>query len=495
MVGVLGSLDALLLLAFAVALGIILGALPGISSTMAIAVLLPVTFGMEVNHAMLFLIGVFISSVYGGSISAILLNIPGTPASMVTQLDGYPMAKQGLGGKALKLALYASTVGGLFGIILLVIVAPLMASVAASMRSPEFAAIAVLGLVMLAYASGKSPLGGILVGLVGIMIGMVGFDTFTGVARFDYGSVALEAGVDVVTLMLGIFGLSEVLKNLAGANNPHYEKPQIGNNVLKLVEFLKHWKTTLRGTVIGAMIGCVPAIGSSIAVSVAYAQETRLAKDKSGFGQGNPQGVVAPEAANSSSIGGSFVPMMTLGIPGDTITAVLMGALLMHGLRPGPMLFAENPGFFADVYAALFLGVVATMLIGLILVRWIAKVMSVPPRILMITIAILCIVGAFAIRNSMTDVYIMVFFGVVGYVLHLLRLPAAPLAFGLILGPILEENLRRSLLLSRGDWSVFIERPVSLGILIVTALVVLLPLIKPLIDKLRSRATPRLGSS
>ena len=485
LLAILGSPQAVMLVLIAVALGIILGAVPGISTTMAIAVLLPITFGMEMEMAILFLLGVFIASVYGGSISAILINIPGTPAAMVTQLDGYPMAQRGQGGQALKLALYASTVGGLFGILLLIGVSPLMAAAANMMQSAEFAAIAILGLVMLAFASSTSPVRGVMVGLIGILCGMVGFDTMTDIPRFDYSVPALQGGVDVVAMMLGIFGLAEVMKNLSGASNPDFQRPVIGNAVLSLASIFKRWGSMLRGSVIGAIIGCVPAVGSAIAVSVAYAQEVRLARDKSAFGSGEPRGVVAPEAANSSSIGGSLVPMMTLGIPGDTITAVLMGALLMHGLRPGPLLYVNNPEFFASVYAALFIGVMATLVVGLLLVRAVVRIMGIPPRILLVAIAVLCVVGAFAIRNSISDIYVMIFFGCVGYLLHLLRLPAAPLAFGLILGPILEENLGRALLLSRGAWSVFLDRPIFLAILVLTLVVLLLPVLSGLWRRLK----------
>ncbi len=485
MLAILSSPQALMLTFMAVALGIVLGALPGISSTMAIAVLLPVSFGMDPQLAILFLLSVFISSVYGGSISAILINIPGTPAAIVTQMDEYPMTRAGRGGQALKYALVASTVGGLIGILLLIVVSPLMARAAMSLRSPEFAMIAVLGLVLLAYASHRSPVRGILVGAIGLLCGMVGFDMITDVPRFEYGNPALQGGVDVVTMMLGIFGLAEVMKNLSSSAHPTHNRPEIGHTRLPLSDLLGRWKSMLRGSSIGAIVGCIPAVGSSIAVSIAYAQEVRFSRNRESFGKGNPDGVVAPESANSSSIGGSLIPMMTLGIPGDTITAVLMGALLMHGLRPGPLLFSNNPEFFAGVYAALFVGVAVTLLLGLMMARGVVAVMRIPPRILLIGIAVLCVVGAYAIRNNISDVYIMIFFGCVGYVLHLLRLPSAPLAFGLILGPILEENLRRALLLNRGSWSVFIERPISLALLVLTILVILLPLCTALIGRLR----------
>jgi putative tricarboxylic transport membrane protein len=458
-----------------VAIGIVLGALPGVSSTMALAILLPVSFGMAPAAAMLFLICVFVSSVYGGSISAILVNIPGTPGAIVTQFDGYPMAQQGKAGHAMAYALIASTVGGLIGLAFLVTLAPMVAQAAMSFRSPEFAMAAVFGLVLLSFASGGSTFRGILVATVGVLLGMVGFDKLTDVGRFDFNTRALQSGIELVPVTVGIFGLAEVLRNLAAGREGLPRVPHLGALLPPVSAILRQWKPVLRGGVIGTFVGAIPAAGSAIAVALSYAQEKRLSRTPETFGKGEPAGIAGPEAANSASVGGSLVPMMTLGIPGDPITAVLMGALLIHGLRPGPMLFANNPGFVAGVYVAVFLAVVLTLVIGFGFMRIVAQVMRVPRAILFCTIALLCVVGAFAIRNSMTDVYVMLFFGVLGYVMFMLRLPPAPLVFGLILGPILEENLRRTLILSRGSWSVFIERPIALSLIVLSLAVVLAP--------------------
>jgi putative tricarboxylic transport membrane protein len=466
-----------------VLIGIVLGALPGISSTMALAILLPVSFGLEPAPAMLFLIAVFVSSVYGGSISAILINIPGTPGSIVTQFDGYPMAQQGRAGHALSYALLGSTAGGLIGLALLVLLAPAVASAAMNFRSPEFTMAAVFGLVLLSFASEGSTFRGILAGIIGLLCGMVGFDKLTDISRFDFGSPTLQAGIELVPLTVGIFGLAEVLRNIAAGSASLPRVPALGKLFPPIVSLVKLWGSVLRGGLIGTFVGAVPAAGSAIAVALSYEQERRLSKNRARFGQGEPAGIVGPESANSSAIGGALIPMMTLGIPGDSMTAVLMGALLVHGLRPGPNLFANNPDFVASVYASLFLSVVLTLVVGFAFIRVITTVMRIPQYIMFTIITLLCIVGSFAIRNSLGDVFVMIFFGVVGYLLFLARTPPAPLAFGLILGPLLEENLRRSLILSQGSWSIFIERPISAALLLLSVATLLFPIVTPMLKR------------
>lgn len=467
-----------LLLAFVgVTLGIVLGAIPGISSTMAIAIMLPVTFSMSAEVAIFFLIAIFVSSVYGGSVSAILLNIPGTPASIITQADGCPMAKSGKPGQALIYALVASTIGGFIGLGLLVILAPGLASAASNFRSPEFAMVALFGLVMLAYSSPGPTSKAIAVGAVGVLLGMVGFDSITDVERFTLSSPAIQSGIDLIPVIIGLFGLSEVLTNLSSKGSAGSPVKLTGKLFPPIRSFFESWGVMLRGSLIGTFVGAIPAAGSAVAVSIAYSVEKRISKTKEKFGTGCPDGIMSPESANSSSVGGSLIPMMTLGIPGDTITAVLMGALLIHGLQPGPLLFANNPEFVASVYSSLALSLLITFAVGLVLVRWSVKLYLIPAKALMILVAFFCVVGSFAIRNDINDVYIMVVFGVVGYVFNYLKLPVAPLAFGLILGPVLEENLRRSLMLSQGSWNIFFERPISLALLLLSTLAIVSPFI------------------
>lgn len=459
------------------AVGIVLGALPGVSSTMALAILLPLTFAMKPEAGMVFLIAVFSASVYGGSISAILVNIPGTPGAIVTQLDGHPMARQGRAGHALFYALFASTLGGLFGLAVLALVAPLVAAAAMSFRSPEFAAAAIFGLTMLAYASPGSTFKGMLTGAIGLLCGMVGLDAMTDAARFDFGLRMLQGGIDMVPMTVGLFGLAEVMRSAGERLGPHHRAPPIGSIVPPRATLLRAWPTILRGSAIGTLVGAIPAAGSAIAVAVAYAQEARLAKDPGRFGKGAPEGIMAPESANNACVGGALIPMMTLGIPGDTMTAVLIGALLLHGLRPGPTLFAEHADFVGIVYAALLVAIVLTLLLGLLAVRYVALLLNAPRAILLVSVAVLCVVGSFAIRNTIEDVYVMIAFGFFGYVMIVLGLPVAPLAFGLILGPLVEENIRRSLIVGDGSWLIFLSRPVSLSLLVLSVAAVVYPVV------------------
>lgn len=470
-------------------LGIILGALPGISSTMALAVLLPFTFAMAPAHAMVFLMGVFYGSVYGGSLSAILINIPGTPGAMVTQLDGHPMAAQGRAGEALTYALFASTFGGLFGLVCLVIFAPLLAMAALYIGSPEYAALMLFGLTMLAYATPGSTYLGIVGGIFGLILGTVGIDRLTDVSRLDFGVPELQAGISLIPFVVGIFGLAEVLRELESREGQARTVGRIGRLLPSWQEAKTMWPSALRGSGIGVMVGAIPAAGSAIAVSIAYAQEKRIYGDREPFGKGAPRGVVTPETSNNSCIGGALIPMMTLGIPGDTMTAVLVGGLLIHGLRPGPGLFQDHPEFVASVYVSLFLAILMVAVLAGFGVRWFARILSAPRRVLLVTITLLCVVGAFAVQNSWFDVLVMIAAGTAGYAMNKLGMPTAPVVFGLVLGPLLEENLRRSLMIG-GDWSVFIESPISLLLILVSLITMTMPALVHLRRRRRTRGEP-----
>lgn len=474
---------ALGLSALGVFLGIVLGALPGISATMSLAVLLPVTFAMDPGNAMMFLMGVFSASVFGGSISAILVNIPGTPGAIVTQIDGYPMAKQGRAGEALTYAVLASCVGGLVGWLLLVSMAPLIAGMALHLQSAEYAALTVFGLTMLAYAAPGSTFKALIGGILGLLLATVGRDSLTDVARFDFGSFALESGLSIIPVAVGIFGMAEVLRNLEGGAMRLEVIKAVGRLLPPWPEAMRLWPMALRGSVIGALVGAIPAAGSAIAVVIAYAQEKRMSKHPERYGTGIPEGIVAPESANNACVGGALIPMMTLGIPGDTMTAVMVGALLIHGLRPGPGLFEGHAGFVAAIYVALLLAIVFTTLFALIGARLFARILQAPTNVLLTAISVLCVVGSYAVRNSMFDVLVMVASGAVGYLMLKVRMPVAPVAFGLVLGPLLEENLRRALIVS-GSWTVFVERWVSLALLLLSAAAVVYPVVR---DRLSRR--------
>jgi putative tricarboxylic transport membrane protein len=448
-----------------VLIGIVFGALPGISSTMSLAVLLPLSFAMETTHAMMFLMGVFSSSVYGGSISAILINIPGTPGAIVTQMDGYPMAKKGRVGEALTYALVSSGFCGVFGWVLLVIFAPLIANLALHFQSPEYAAVIFFGLTMLAYAAPGSTFKAFVGGILGLLLSTVGLDSVTNASRFDFGSADLQGGITIIPLAVGIFGLAEVFRNIETGGQKFEVFKKIGRIFPPWKEMRPLWPMAIRGSIIGALVGAIPAAGSAIGVVVAYAQEKRMSKTPERYGTGIPEGIVAPESSNNACVGGALIPMMTLGIPGDSMTAVLIGALLIHGLRPGPMLFRDRLDFVAAVYVALIAAILLTTLFGLVGIRFFARIVTAPKNVLMTGISVLCVVGSYAVRNSGFDVLVMITFGVIGY------------PFGLILGPLLEENVRRALIVNE-TWLIFLTRPISLAMLLISVAALIYPLFR-----------------
>lgn len=455
--------------------GIVFGALPGISSTMSLAVLAPLTFGLDATQAMLFLMGVFNGSVYGGSISAILVNIPGTPGAIVTQLDGHPLARRGRAGEALGYATLASAFGALFGLVVFITVAPLLASVGLKFQSPEFTGLALLGLASLSAAMPGETFKGILAGLVGLLLATVGLDPLTNVLRFDFGSRQMAGGIAIIPAAIGLFGLAEVLANV-GAGAARWEVIRTIRRVLPPWRELRETlPAALRGSLIGIVVGIIPAAGSAIGVVFSWIQEKRLSRHPERFGTGEPRGIVAPEACNNACIGGDLIPTMSLGIPGDSITAVLMGALLVQGLRPGPLLFRDHPAFVASVYVALAVAIVFTTVLGLLGARVFARALTIPKPVLLAGITVLCVVGAYAVNNSLFDVGVMVVFGALGYAMARGGWPTVPLVFGLILGPMLEENLRRTLVVGGGDWLIYLHRPISLSLLLLSLVVALYP--------------------
>lgn len=474
-----------------VVLGLVFGALPGVSSTMALAVMLPFTYGMETPAAMILMLAVFFSSVYAGSVSAILLNIPGTPGAMITLLDGHAMARKGQAAEAMAYALIASILGGIVGWILLVVLAPAIASYALKFGSPEYAAVVFFGLALVAYASSGDTLRGLAAGAMGLIVGLVGRDQVTDVPRFTFGTADLQGGIDIIPLAIGLFGIAEVLSLLTRAKGDASHVPESRAQAWpKWPKLRKELPTVLRGSVIGTFVGAIPAAGSAVAVALAYACEKRLSRTPEKFGTGIPRGVVAPEAANNACVGGALIPMMTLGIPGDSITAVLIGVLLLHGLRPGPGLFENQPDLIITIYGALFVSIILTALVaGLIGIPVYRKILAIPQRLLTAGVLILCLLGAYAVRNAAVDVWVAIFFGAVGFTFIRLNIPVLPLAFGAVLGPLLEENLRRTLIIHR-DISVFFERPISCALIVISLAILILPTLISAVSSIRARHQP-----
>lgn len=436
--------------------GVYVGAIPGISVTMAVSVLISFTFSWEVNSALALMTGVFVGGVYGGGRTAILLNMPGTPAAVATGLDGYPLAKMGEAGRAIGLTTIISVVGGFFGIIVLALGAPAVAELALLFAPRDFLLLALIGLLLVGSLSGSSLAKGIFAASLGVMIGMVGLDNMTAQPRMTFGQMSLLGGISYVAAMIGFFGLAEALFQLREINI----KP-VKQNVDKIVPswaiVLRYLPLSMRSSVIGVIVGALPGAGGDIAALLAYDQAKRSVKNPSRpFGEGAYEGLVAPESANNAAVPGSYIPMLTLGIPGDAVTAVFIGALYVHGLRPGPMLMIETPHLFWFIVGTLVLANFFLLPFGLTGIRIFAKVMDVPRAVLIPAIVVLSVVGTFAIQNSMTDVYWMLAFGILGYFLKVYGFPIGPIILGVILGPLMDVSYRRAMLSSTNDPVAFL---------------------------------------
>jgi putative tricarboxylic transport membrane protein len=466
-----------------VLVGITFGALPGLTSTMTIAVFIPFTFGMDPVVSFAFLLGLYTGAVYGGSISAILINIPGTPSAIATSLDGYPMCQQGRAGEAIGISTISSALGGFFSVIVLCVFAPLIASVALKFSAEEYVGIALIGLSIIAVISKGSTIKGLIGGVLGLIIGSVGLDPISSYPRMVFNVPELLDGIDSIPVMIGVYGLTGMFTEIAHSKHKEIVEQKLNKVIPPFKEILRLVPTIFRSSFLGTIIGAIPAAGGSIAALVAYGQEKRLSKRRDELGTGIVDGVAAPEAANNASTGGALIPMMTLGIPGDPMTAVLMGGLIIQGLRPGPILFQQQMPFVSSIFISLLLSVVFMLIIGLVGARGFSKLITVPKNFLIPAILVFCLVGSYAINNSIFDIFVLIVAGLVGFLLSRACFSLAPIVLGLILGPIFESNFRRSLMLSNGDWSTFVTRPASLVFLILVVLILFGP---QLFGKIRS---------
>jgi len=455
--------------------GIIIGAIPGMSGSMGVILLLPLIYTLDAVPAMVVLAAMFCGSMYGGSISAILLRTPGTPSAAATVIDGYPLAQQGKAGKALFIAVFASTFGGLFSGICLLFIAPPLANIALSFQAPEFFALSLFGLTLMASSSGKDMIKALISGFMGLLISTVGIDLITGNTRFNFGSVKLMSGFNLLTVLIGIFALSQVLVDL---NNKTKQVKQEISSYGELLPSRKELKSIIGpmtiSSIIGTVIGIIPGSGGAIACFFAYEVVRRFSKNKDEFGKGSIIGIAAPEAANNGTTGGALVPLLTLGIPGDTVTAVMLGAFMIIGIKPGPQLFTNYGAQVYTFFGAFILMQFVMLFLGVVGTRFWPKLLNAPRSILMPIIMIFCFLGAFTISNSVVDGIIALIFGIVGFFMQKYGYPGAPLILGLILGPMAEQNLNRALLISQGDWTVFFTRPISCAFIIISILSIVL---------------------
>lgn len=445
-----------------VAGGIAIGSLPGLTATMGVAVLLPLTFGIEATTALVLLVGIYIGAIYGGSISAILLKTPGTPAAAATVLDGHELAKRGEAGKALSISAIASFTGGMISTIMLITVSPLLANFALRFGAPEYFALAVFGLTIIASISGNNPLKGLLAGFFGLFIATAGMDPVTSFPRFTFGRVELLNGFTIIPVLIGLFALAEAFIQM---ERIFIEEVKIGSKIkkgfLSAKEFFKILPIMIKSGFIGTFIGSIPGAGADIAAFVCYNEARRSSKESEKFGTGVLEGIAAPEAGNNGVTGGALVPLLTLGVPGDAVTAILLGALIIQGLQPGPLLFQENAGVVYGLFSSMLVGNILMLLLGLLGIRLFSKVIEIPKKIIVPIIITLSIVGSYSMNNSIFDVYIALVFGVIGYFMQKTEIPASPIILAIILGPMAESNLRRSLLMYDGSLSFMYTRPIT----------------------------------
>ena len=453
-------------LIFGVLGGIILGALPGLTATMGVAILLPFTFGMDSTPALVMLIGVYIGGIYGGSIAAILLKTPGTPASAASVLDGYTLTKNGEAARALSISAVASFVGGLLSTITLIAIAPMLAKFALRFNAPEYFALALFGLTIIASVSSKNILKGLLAGTIGLLVSTVGLDPISSVPRFTFGIMDLYSGINVIPVLIGLFAISEALNQLENLNLKVKIAEKFNSKLLSLKDLKNILPTSIKSALLGTSIGAVPGAGADISAFVCYNEAKRVDKNPEEFGNGSIRGLAAAEAGNNGVTGGSLVPLLTLGVPGDAVAAVLLGALIIQGLTPGRLLFTQNPEIVYGIFSSMLVANVVMLLVGLLGIRFFCRITQVPKLLMIPIIIFLSIVGAYAINNSMFDVGIAITFGLLGFILTKLEIPTSPILLAIILGPMAETNLRKSLLMFEGSWTFLYERPIALAFIL-----------------------------
>jgi TctA family transporter len=455
-------------------LGTLIGVLPGIGALATISLLLPVTYHIPPTAAIVMLAGVYYGAQYGGSTASILLNLPGTPSSAVTTLDGYPMAKQGRAGVALFMTTVASFVGSMLGILVLVLFSPAIAELGLKFGPAEYFAMMLLGLIAASALASGSPAKGFAMVVFGLLLGTVGTDINSGQARFDFGIPELTDGINLVALAMGMFGIAEVISSINQVRAGEIREDINMRTMTPTREDLRQSiMPMLRGTAVGSFFGALPGTGASIASFMSYAVEKKVAKDPSRFGHGAIEGVTGPEAANNAASQTAFVPTLSLGIPGDAVMALMLGALIIHGIQPGPLLMTQQPELFWGLIVSFGIGNVMLLILNLPLIGMWVAILRIPYRVLFPAILVFISLGVYSVNNNTFDVYMVAFIGAIGYMLAVLKFEAAPLLLGFVLGPLMEENLRRALLLSRGDMMTFIERPISAGFLLFGAAIML----------------------
>jgi putative tricarboxylic transport membrane protein len=466
------------LMVFGTFIGVVIGALPGMTGSMGIILLLPLSYHLPPHTALIMLSGVFCGSMAGGSVAAILLNTPGTPSAGATMLDGYPLCQQGKAGKAIGITTVASFTGGIISTACLILIAPQLARVALQFQAADYFSLSIFGLAIIASASGKNVLKGLISGWLGLLVSTVGIDVIIGTPRYTFGNYHMMGGLALLPVLIGVFAMAQVFSEVG---NPPREADIIQQ---KITDVLPTWSeikgialAMVVGSFLGVFIGIVPGAGGGIACFMAYNVMQKISKNGDQYGSGVIEAVAAPEAANNGTTGGALIPMLTLGVPGDSITAVMLGAITLIGIRPGPLLFTETPHIVYAIFAGWILIQFVMLGMGFLSAKFAPYVLRISPRILLPLVGVFCIVGAYTLSNSLFDVLVTVVFGVVGFFMRKYGYPVAPLVLGVILGPMAESNLNRAMLNSNNDVTVLLQRPFSAAFLILSVISIAVPII------------------
>ncbi len=482
--------DILMVLVASVAIGIVGGALPGISATMSVAVISPLTFTMEPISGIIALLGIYTGAVYGGSVSAILLGIPGTPGAVATVMDGYAMGRKGLAGRALGIATLSSFFGGTFSVLALALLSYPIAGFALSFGPPEYLALAFFALTAVAALSGGSALKGGVAALAGMFFATIGIDEMYGTSRFHFGQLGLMGGIPFIPAIIGLFAIPETLGTIEGISAVRRKSLQIAKIIPDRATLIALLPAQIRSSVIGTIVGAVPGTGSDIAAIVSYSQGRNMSRHPEKFGTGYEEGVACPESGNNAAVGGTMIPLLTLGIPGGAVTAIILGAFMTHDLRPGPLLLQNNADLVYQIFVGMFFANVVMLVLGLAGARFFAKVIQIPESVLAPIVLMLCIVGAYALNNNVYDIYVMAAAGLLGYCMVKVGVPRAPLVIGLIIGPMVERELTRTLLVIDGNWlQAFTPTSTAIWVLAV------LPFVGPAVKRWIVAGRRRLGAA
>lgn len=479
------SLKGILMSLAGVVLGILIGSLPGLSSTMGVALFIPVTYGMDPGVGLIFLAAIYMASTYGGSISAILIKTPGTPSAVITAIDGYELTKQGKSGEALSTSVIASTVGGIISCVALIFLSPPLAKLVTSFGAPEMFLLSILGLTIIVGLSKGSIVKGLIAGIFGMLISVVGIDTITGEYRYTFGIVELFGGFSTVAVVIGVFSASQVF-NLSSQKRTTIQYDLDIDKKMKMVspKFIKDnlWNM-IRSGIIGTLVGILPGAGVSIASAISYNTAKNTSKTPELFGEGSLEGVAASEAGNNAVVGGSLIPLLTLGIPGNAVSAVFLGGLVIHGMRPGPELFTKYGTITYSLFIGLIIATLIMCVVGLFAGKYFAKVSIVPTNILGPIIMTLCVVGSYAVSNSVFNIYTMFLFGLLGFGMSEVGYFPASFILGLVLGPIAESEFRRALIISKGSYSIFLSSPICIALSMLIVVFLFFPYVKKVFSK------------